>query len=151
MFENLTKEDLAYIAGFLDGDGCLMAQVVKGDFYKYGYHIRISMVFFQKKDKHWFMLNLKKLLGYGYVRMRNDDTVEYVITGSASLKPLLIKLKPYVKLKLPMLEKLILIIEKKMLVSSLEDFQNLLKLVDSTELLTYSKKRINKELIVNKK
>jgi len=44
--------DLAYIAGFLDGDGSLIAQIVKGDNYKYKYGIRLSIVFYQYKKKH---------------------------------------------------------------------------------------------------
>jgi len=48
MNKNTTEKEFAYIAGFLDGDGSLMTQIVKNESYKYGYSIRISIVFFQK-------------------------------------------------------------------------------------------------------
>ena len=33
----LTTNQLSYIAGFLDGDGSIMAQIVKNKTYKYGH------------------------------------------------------------------------------------------------------------------
>lgn len=48
---NLTELEWAYLAGFLDGDGALIAQLVKGE-YKYLYRIRVSIVFFQSKSRH---------------------------------------------------------------------------------------------------
>jgi intein/homing endonuclease len=52
IIKNLSKEDLAYLAGFLEGDGCILAQIVKGKAYKYKYTVRLSVVFYQRKDKH---------------------------------------------------------------------------------------------------
>ena len=49
---NLTNIEKAYIAGFLDGDGSIMAQIIKSETYKYGFTIRISIVFYQKTEKH---------------------------------------------------------------------------------------------------
>jgi len=48
----ITNIDLAYIAGFLDADGSIITQIVKNDSYKYGFTIRISIVFFQKTTNH---------------------------------------------------------------------------------------------------
>lgn len=33
----LSTEDLAYIAGFLDGDGSIFAQIIRGKQYRYGF------------------------------------------------------------------------------------------------------------------
>ena len=63
--KKLTIEDKSYIAGFLDGDGSVFAQIVRGKDYKYQFRIRVSVGFYQRKDKHWFILKLKKLLGFG--------------------------------------------------------------------------------------
>ena len=57
----LTEADLHYLAGFLDGDGSIMAQIVKGNSYKYGYSIRVTICFYQKTKRHWFLLKLRKL------------------------------------------------------------------------------------------
>jgi intein-encoded DNA endonuclease-like protein len=52
----LKKEELAYIAGFLDGDGCIMLQLINRKDYKLGYQIRASIVFYQKTEKREFFL-----------------------------------------------------------------------------------------------
>lgn len=39
----LIEADINYLAGFLDGDGSIMAQIVKGDSYRYGYTIRVTV------------------------------------------------------------------------------------------------------------
>ena len=53
---NSFKDNLPYIAGFLDGDGCVLAQIVRGSDYKYKHTIRVSITFFQKKSRYWFIL-----------------------------------------------------------------------------------------------
>ena len=58
----LTEADLHYLAGFLDGDGSIMAQIVKGNSYKYGYSIRVTICFYQKTKRHWFLLKLRDVV-----------------------------------------------------------------------------------------
>ncbi len=48
----IIKENLAYIAGFLDGDGCVLAQIVSGKQYKHKFTVRVSVTFFQKAKRH---------------------------------------------------------------------------------------------------
>ena len=50
--KKLNNTDLAYIAGFLDGDGSIFAQIIEGKDYIYGFRIRLSIIFFQKTTKH---------------------------------------------------------------------------------------------------
>ena len=50
-FNHVTTEDKNYIAGFLDGDGSILTQLVKGSNYKYNFTIRVSIVFYQKTKK----------------------------------------------------------------------------------------------------
>ena len=54
--EKIINEDKAYIAGFLDGDGSLLTQIVKNPSYKYGFTIRYTIQFVQKKKNHNIML-----------------------------------------------------------------------------------------------
>jgi hypothetical protein len=49
---NLSEIDKAYIAGFLDGYGSIISQIVKSKDYKFGFYIRLSIVFIQKTDKY---------------------------------------------------------------------------------------------------
>ena len=44
----LTLEEISYLAGFLDGDGSIMAQIVKNSSYKYGHTVRVTICFYQK-------------------------------------------------------------------------------------------------------
>ena len=45
----LNEKELSYIAGFLDGDGSIMAQIVKDKkSYKYGHTIRVTVFFIKK-------------------------------------------------------------------------------------------------------
>merc|ERR1712100_371565 len=97
--KKLTIEEKSYIAGFLDGDSSIFAQIVRGKDYKYQFRIRVSIGFYQKKCKHWFMLKLKKILGYGSVRIRKDDMSEYVITGANPVEQVLRSLRDHVLIK----------------------------------------------------
>jgi len=140
--ENIKKEDLAYIAGFLDGDGSIISQIVKEDKYIYKFKIRISIVFFQKTKNKWILLWLKDILKYGYIRDRNDGMSEYTIISADPVKTLLQKLRDYIKLKKNLVNLVLKIIEDKKNIKSVEDFIEVCKLVDLTINLTYSKRRV---------
>ncbi len=58
----VNDEVKAYIAGFLDGDGCIMAQLVRRKDYIYGYQIRTSIVFYQKSSHEDILFWLKEQL-----------------------------------------------------------------------------------------
>ena len=77
----MSNEEKAYIAGFLDGDGCIMAQLVRRKDYIYGYQVRVSIVFYQKQVHQEILSWLKTKLNYGYIRQRNDGMAEYTIVG----------------------------------------------------------------------
>ena len=143
----LTNEERAYIAGFLDGDGSLHVQIVKGKDYKYKHTIRISLVFYQKKVKHWFILWLKSKLHYGYVRINNNMS-EYTITGSIAIKEILELLVSHLRLKHELAKFILKIIDVKQIVQTQEDFLDLCRLVDKTAEMTYSKNRVITSLIV---
>ena len=95
----MTKEELAYMAGFLDGDGCIMLQLIFRHDYRLGYQIRASIVFYQKTKYRNFLEWLKKRLDYGYIRNRNDDMSEYTIVGASPVNEILKLLYPYLRLK----------------------------------------------------
>ena len=142
----LTKEDLAYIAGFLDGDGCIMLQLVYRHDYVLGYQIRASIVFYQKTCNRMFLGRIKKALRYGYIRNRPDGVSEYTIVGVNQVKEILLLLRPFLRLKLKQANLALNILDKmpksreKM---TLELLQDLAPKVDGFRLLNYSKKRTN--------
>jgi len=45
---------LAYIAGFLDGDGSIFFQIIPRSDYKQKFHIRSSVAFYQNQEKQSF-------------------------------------------------------------------------------------------------
>ena len=143
---SVTKEELAYISGFLDGDGCVMLQLVARAGYKLGYQIRASIVFYQKLKHKDFLVWLKSELKYGYIRERNDGMCEYTIVGVVPVTNILKLLKPYLKLKNKQ-AKLALSILLKMPKKGRNINPKLLLLlakeVDKFVDLNYSKKRTN--------
>lgn len=139
--ENLTKEDLSYISGFLDGDGSIFSQIIEGSDYKYGFTTRVSIVFFQRKDKKWFLMQLKNKLGFGIIRERKDNMIEYVISSIDAVEKLLILFKPFIIIKQNILIKTLEIISKKRNILDINDFLSLCLLIDEVSNLTYGKNR----------
>lgn len=143
--------DLSYIAGFLDGDGCIMLQLVFRNSYKLGYQIRASIVFYQKTQHKDFLFWLKEQLQIGYVRDRNDGMSEYTIVGTESVKKILKKFLPYLRLKRKQADLAISVLNemprsgRQMVV---KDLLRLSKEVDKFLLLNYSKKRTNTSIVV---
>ena len=148
---NLSETDKAYIAGFLDGDGSIISQIVRSKDYKFGFYIRLSIVFIQKTDKYWFLMKLKDKLKYGTLRKRNDGISEYTIVSSGPVESLLKQLLPHLKLKKNLALHVLKIIESKRNINDNKLlFIEACGLVDETISMTYSKKRtITKEVVIN--
>ena len=138
---DLSAEELAYLAGFLDGDGSINAQLVRRLDYRLGYQIRVSVTFFQKSQRNWFFFKLKKQLGVGTLRIRNDNISEFALVGIQTVKPFLEKIQPYTELKKKQIEIILEICNKLSKNQSSEDFIQLCKKVDLLEDLNDSNKR----------
>lgn len=142
----LTKEEKAYIAGFLDGDGCIMLQLVYRSDYLLGYQIRASIVFYQKTQHQSFLIWLKSKLIQGYIRSRKDGISEYTIVGVKPVAYVIKMLLPYLRLKKKQAELALSILKEmpgsgKKIESSL--LIKLAKEVDKFADLNYSKRRTN--------
>ena len=139
----MSSEELAYIAGFLDGDGCVMAQLVRRKDYIYGYQIRTSIVFYQKSRNQRILHWLKDRLKLGYIRHRNDGMTEYAIVGLKEVETVLNVLLPYLRLKKELAEQVIKLISVHPKRMTPEELVRMSKLVDATAKFNYSKKRTN--------
>ena len=95
----LSNEEIAYLAGFIDGDGCINAQIVKREDYKLKFQIRVSITLFQETKHHWFLLQIHKQIGYGSIRKRPDGMSEYAIVGPQIVTTILKQLLPYLRIK----------------------------------------------------
>lgn len=127
---SINESEKAYIAGFLDGDGCINAQLVRRHEYRLLFQVQLSITFFQSTKRHWFLLQLHKLLGCGYVRKRYDGISEYCVVGIASVSALCKALHPYLRLKQRQATLTSTIIERLSRHQSASEFLALCELVD---------------------
>ena len=138
----------SYIAGFLDGDGCIMFQLVRRKDYIYGFQIRASVVFYQKTINRHHLKWIKRILKYGYIRDRNDGMTEYTIVGFKSVMEVLKFLKPYIKMK----HKHVIVALKIAQIMggkfTIEKMVKAAKFVDKYQQLNYSKKRVNTSAVL---
>ncbi len=135
------KHQRAYIAGFLDGDGSIYVRLKKNSTYRYGFQVAPYIVFFQSlKEKKKFE-KICNLIGFGYLRIRKDGIVEYVIGKKEEIILFLKNVEPFLILKKEQAKLMVEILEKKSYVKSKSDFKELMLLIDRFRELNYSKKR----------
>lgn len=141
-FPKLSAEDAAYIAGFFDGDGSIILQIIRQKTYAFGFTIRVNLTFFQKSSRHWYLLWLKETMGgIGNLRLRTDNMTEYTIASSKDVKKVLLVLLPYLRIKKNLGQLALSIIEMKPQVKTRNDFLEVCKMVDKAVFYTDSKKR----------
>ena len=137
----LSERELMYLCGFLDGDGSLLAQIVRDKTRQRGFYIRISINFYQKTKRHWFILYLKRVLKAGYVHTNKDGMSIYTIVDRKSTEELITLFKPHLIIKKSLARVILRIIEKQKTVKTDAEFIEVCKLVDKTAELTDSKRR----------
>jgi hypothetical protein len=93
-----SKAELAYIAGFLDGDGSLMLQLKKrSDNGKSRFMATICLYQDSRHEKPLFWI--KNKLGIGYMSKRKDGITELRVNGYGQIENILVLLRPYIKFK----------------------------------------------------
>ena len=134
---------LAYIAGFLDGDGSVILQLKPRSDYAYGFQIKATVSFYQKKTNRSILEWLRDTLKLGIVRDRNDGISEYDVEGFEQVRQLLELLQPYVVLKRNQVETALDLIDQ--IISepdpSPEKFLEWCGKVEEFQTLNYSKTR----------
>ena len=94
-----SKVHLAYIAGFLDGDGSLMLQIKKRKDGRLKRRFMCTICFYQdsrhERPLHW----IKAILGIGYVSKRNDGMSELRINGFEQTRNIVKSLLPFLRFK----------------------------------------------------
>lgn len=94
-----SKINLAYIAGFLDGDGSLMIQIKRRKDGKLKKRFMLTICFYQdsrhEKPLYW----IRKILRKGYISKRNDNITELRINGFKQVRDIIKNLLPFIKFK----------------------------------------------------
>jgi hypothetical protein len=138
--KRLPPVELSYIAGFLDGDGSIYAQIVKRSDYRLKFQIRVSITFYQKTTRHWFLIQLKNQLQYGTLRKNPENGMsDYTIVGEEAVKHCLEALRPHLKIKKRQATLLLQIIEQSQKEEEPNAFLTRCKLVDQVSRLNDSK------------
>ena len=81
-----SKLDLAYIAGFLDGDGSIMLQVKLRSDTSRGVRFMATICLYQDTRHAEPLRWMREVLGIGYITNRNDGMTELRINGFTSQK-----------------------------------------------------------------
>ena len=142
----LTQLQLAYLAGFIDGDGSIYVRLKPNETYRYGFQIAPYIVLFQSAKDEGNFTKICQLLDCGYLRRRKDGILEYTIGRREEILALTRLIKPYLILKRQQANLLEEIFRKKDLVKNARDFSKLMELVDKFADINYSKKRIKHKL-----
>ncbi len=95
----LSKVNLAYIAGFLDGDGSIMLQLHRRKAGKEIFRVKTVICFYQDSRHHQDVKWIKDILGCGYIYIRNDHISELRIEGFEKVFMTLKNLQPYLRFK----------------------------------------------------
>lgn len=141
---------LAYIAGFLDGDGSIFFQIVPRKDYKNRFEIRSSIAFYQKSNNVQILNWLKEIFGVGYLRHRKTGISDYTIVEAKEVRKIFELLQPYVHLKKKHIELGLDIFKRIENKKSDKDFLEICRLIDKFKELNYSKKRTNTSEVVNR-
>src|SRR3989338_3054453 len=90
-----------YIAGFLDGDGSVVALKVKTKQRRFDYRLKLRINFTQKKKDKFILEEIRNYFGkVGRVSDSKKYYIsEYVIANKPDVKKVLIRLRPYVVIK----------------------------------------------------
>jgi hypothetical protein len=94
-----SKTDLAYIAGFLDGDGSLMLQLKRRSDTKLRWRFVCTICLYQDTRHEEPLLWMQQTLGVGYISRRNDGITELRINGLQQTRNIISELLPYLRFK----------------------------------------------------
>ncbi len=132
---------LAYIAGFLDGDGSVFFQLIRKKDYCLGFQVRSSIAFYQKTENEQILIWLKQQFLTGYIRRRKTGISDYTIVESGEVRRILELIQPYVRLKREHVRLGLEILSKFPLNGDPTVLMTLSQLVDRFQDINYSKKR----------
>ena len=135
--KEISEVSRAYLAGFLDGDGAIMATIEKHQEKKFGFRIRVVVKISQKdrKDLEWFLLTF----GVGRISS-NGRGHDWIVKDRNHAKNILDLMLPYLKVKLNQAKIARKILDLNIKVESYEKFLEIARLTDSLAFLNVRSK-----------
>lgn len=133
--KRLSKVERAYIAGFLDADGAIMATIERHQEKKFGFRIRVVLKATQANPK--VLLWLQRKCNCGLVR-KNRTVYDWLVRNQTEIKELLTLFKPYFKVKHQQTTKALRLLSG--VVSSPKELMTAARLADSLALLNVRSK-----------
>ena len=88
--------DHAYLAGLIDGDGCIMATIEKHSEKKFGFRVRVEVKITQKESN--LLKSLHSFYGIGVVS-KNRTTFDWIVRNKTHVNEILNIIGPYMKAK----------------------------------------------------
>jgi hypothetical protein len=116
----------AYLAGFIDGDGAIMALLERHPTKRFGYRVRVWVKATQLRhsDVAW----LRDELGFGQVR-RSRECWEWLVKDQSDARWLLEAIRPYARIKAQQIEIAIEILKRR--VDSIDELRAIAELADT--------------------
>src|SRR3989338_9613899 len=93
--------DRAYLAGLIDGDGCIMATIERHGEKKFGFRVRISIKITQKDGKLLYFLTQKYRVGRVRVNRKATiyETHDWIVLDKTDVGIILEMIFPYTNTK----------------------------------------------------
>ena len=121
----------AYIAGFLDGDGAICANIERHSEKKFKFRVRISLDFYQHKKNVSELKFIRNALGEGYLGKSNRNTQKLSLKNQSTLKTILPELHRFTQIKKKQIE-----IALEILNISIETKEDLIKVAKMADKLS---------------
>lgn len=148
----LSIADANYLAGFIDGDGSIIAQIVPREDYVLKYQIRVSVLCIQKVRRIHHLQHFQSQIGKGNLRKRNDGIAEFAIVGHSNVLAFLKQIQPYLRMKKKQANLVLRICQQLNLTEKdPEKFLELCSLADQVAELNDSKNRLHTKETVKQK
>lgn len=126
--KDISEVDRAYVAGFLDADGAIMATIERHTEKKFGYRVRVQLKITQRDQLvlEWFQNHF----GIGTIR-QNRTTHDWIVRDVTEVKHLLGLITPYLKAKKSQAE-----IATAILATPIHSREDLIKIAQSADALS---------------
>jgi hypothetical protein len=149
--KTLSISQASYLAGFIDADGSIVAQIVSRKDYVLKFQIRVSVICIQQMSRIHHLRDFQTEIGKGTIRDRGDGIAEFAIVGHKNVAAFLKQIIPYLRNKKKQANLVLCICEQLDLTKkNPQKFLELCALADHVAALNDSKNRTNTTEIVKK-